>query len=252
MRQPQRQKSNAQTANIKQKIIAADKGYEVSDIPFSLVSLYLLSQSLTSNKAAHLNPNEFSRLGNSTKLVQVIGTCTIFSFTLRNPEGAFSVLFRKKERENHFFSQISDFHLFRNLRGKTKLLWSHPAVKDSEIRSQPSCWPLLARRWGAPHWTRRSYTPCLWVTPVGPKISGGDFVGIHREKWLSDFGRLDLPSCQILAIGWMQLEKKSTLNWSWRFLGFSGEVEVWCSQIHRFLFCSVLFPKRGQSSQSEP
>ena len=36
MRQPQRQKSNAQTANIKQKIIAADKGYEVSDIPFSL------------------------------------------------------------------------------------------------------------------------------------------------------------------------------------------------------------------------
>ena len=30
------------------------------------------------------------------------------------------------------------------------------------------------------------------------------------EKWWSDFGRLDLPSCQILAIGWMQLEKKNT------------------------------------------
>ena len=86
-------------------------------------------------------------------------------------------------------------------------------MKDSEIRSLPSCWPLLARRWGAPHGRSRSYTPCLWVTPVGPTISGGDFFGIHREKWwsdfgrldlkiLSDFGRLDLPSCQILA-DWM-------------------------------------------------
>ena len=126
MRQPQRQKSNAQAANIKQKRIAADKGYEVSDIPFSLgYPLYLLSPSLTSNKAAHLNPKEFSRLGNSTKLVQEMGICSIFSFPLRNPEGAFSVLFRKKGGENNF-SQIRDFHL-KKFEGKNQLsLEAHP------------------------------------------------------------------------------------------------------------------------------
>lgn len=252
MRQPQRQKSNAQTANIKQKIIAADKGYEVSDIPFSLVSLYLLSQSLTSNKAAHLNPNEFSRLGNSTKLVQVIGTCTIFSFPLRNPVGAFSFFVQKKRKGEQFFSQIRDFHLFRTLRGKTKLLWSHPAVERLGD-SQPT---IMLAFVGPPLGGPTLDSTQLHTVSVGHAGGSKDF----RRRFCWDLGR---SGCQILAdwiflpVRFWQLDgcnwkKKSTLNWSWRFLGFSGEVEVWCSQIHRFLFCSVLFPKRGQSSQSEP
>lgn len=221
---------------------------------FPGVSLYLLSQSHTSTRRLTSIQKSFQDLETPQSWFRKWEFVPFWASLWEIRRVLFRFLFRKKEERTILAKFV--ISIYSEIWGeKTKLsLEAHPGWKTPRFAAYHHvglCWPAA----GGPHIVGHAAHARVcgsrqWVQ----RFQEAFFLG-SGEKWWSDFGRLDLPSCQILAIGWMQWcnwKKTPTLNWSWRFLGFSGEVEVWCSQIHRFLFCSVLFPKSGQSSQSEP
>lgn len=164
------------------------------------------------------------------------------------------VLFRfcSEKREGRTILAKFVISISRNLRGKTNFLWK-PIRGERLGDSQPTIMlAFVGPPLGGPTWSVTQ----LHTVSVGHAGGSNDF---RRRFFWDPQGEVVVRFWQIGSedpvrfwqIGWMQLEnKKPTLNWSWRFLGFSVEVGVWCSQIHRFLFCSVLFPKSGQSSQN--
>lgn len=229
-------KTKKQCTNCKHqaKKNAADKGYEVSDIPFSLGyhCIFLVSHLPQTRRLTSIQKS-FQDLETPQSWFRKWEFVAFLASLWEIRRVLFRFLFRKKGGENNF-SQLSDFHLFRNLRGKTQL--SLEAIRGERLgASQPTIMlAFVGPPLGGPTWSVTQLHTVSVGHASGSKDFRRRFFWDLGRKWWSDFGRLDLKILSDFG-NWMdammQLEKKRP-RWSWRFLGFSGEVEVWCSQIH--------------------